>query len=113
MLLRQPVHLFYSYRVMAGLGVATLIYNLIFQLTGLGLLGVGIWARIQFSDYMNLSSHDYSTACYVLIGAGVIVTIIGFLGCCGALKEQGCMLKTVRKSLNIIVTIVSDIGNLV
>ncbi|KAL9964862.1 hypothetical protein ACROYT_G028563 [Oculina patagonica] len=70
------------------------VFNGLFWLTGLGLLGVGIWARIQFSDYMNLSSHDYSTACYVLIGAGVIVTIIGFLGCCGALKEQGCMLKT-------------------
>ena len=65
------------------------------QLTGLGLLGVGIWARVQFSDYMKLSSHDYSTACYVLIGAGVFVTVVGFLGCCGALKEQVCMLKSV------------------
>ena len=56
---------------------------------------MGIWARIQFSDYMKLSSHDYSTACYVLIGAGVLVIIIGFLGCCGALKEQAGMLKAV------------------
>jgi len=71
----------------------------IFQLTGLGLLGVGIWARVQFSDYMKLSSHDYSTACYVLISAGVVVIIIGFIGCCGALKERTCMLKTVRDCL--------------
>ncbi|KAJ7381430.1 Tetraspanin-7 [Desmophyllum pertusum] len=70
------------------------VFNTLFWLTGFGLLGVGIWVRVQFSDYMKLSSHDYSTACYVMIGAGVLVTIIGFLGCCGALKEQVCMLKT-------------------
>lgn len=77
-------------------------FNALFWLTGLGLLGVGIWARVQFSDYMKLSSHDYSTACYVLIGAGVFVTIIGFLGCCGALKEQVCMLKTFAVILGIL-----------
>ena len=60
---------------------------------------MGIWARIQFSDYMKLSSHDYSTACYVLIGAGALVIIIGFLGCCGAYKEQVCMLKTVSTNM--------------
>lgn len=70
------------------------VFVVLFWLTGLGLLGVGIWARVQFSDYMKLSSHDYSTACYVLIGAGVVVIIIGFIGCCGALKEHACMLKT-------------------
>ena len=58
---------------------------------------MGIWARVQFSDYMKLSSYDYSTACYVLIGTGVFVTLIGFLGCCGALKEQVCMLKSVSE----------------
>ncbi|XP_022791548.1 tetraspanin-7-like [Stylophora pistillata] len=70
------------------------VFNGLFWLTGGGMLVVGIWARVQFSDYMKLSSHDYSTACYVLIGAGALVIIIGFLGCCGAYREQVCMLKT-------------------
>lgn len=78
------------------------VFNALLWLTGLGLLVVGIWARVQFSDYMKLSSHDYSTACYVLIGAGVLVTIIGFLGCCGALKEQVCMLKSFAVILGIL-----------
>ncbi|XP_068732808.1 CD63 antigen-like [Montipora capricornis] len=77
-------------------------FNALFWLTGLGLLGVGIWARVQFSDYMKLSSYDYSTACYVLIGTGAFVTLIGFLGCCGALKEQVCMLKSFAVILGIL-----------
>jgi len=37
-----------------------------------------------------------------LIGAGVLVTVIGFLGCCGALKEQVCMLKSFAVILGIL-----------
>ncbi|EDO30838.1 predicted protein, partial [Nematostella vectensis] len=69
-------------------------FNALFWLMGLSVLAVGIWARIQFSDYMKLSSHDYATAAYILIGIGFLIAIIGFIGCCGALKEHTCLLKT-------------------
>ena len=29
---------------------------------------------------------------YALIGAGAVIFVIGFCGCCGALKESKCML---------------------
>lgn len=45
---------------------------------------------------MKLLSYDYFIVCYVLIGVGVFVIIIGFIGCCGGLKEYICMLKIVR-----------------
>ena len=31
-------------------------------------------------------------AAYVLIGVGAFVLIVGFFGCCGAIKESRCML---------------------
>lgn len=29
---------------------------------------------------------------YILIGAGALMMLVGFLGCCGALQESQCML---------------------
>lgn len=39
--------------------------------------------------------HDYISACvgvYILIGAGALMMVVGFLGCCGAIQESPCML---------------------
>lgn len=32
---------------------------------------------------------------YLLIGVGCVLLVIGFLGCCGAVRESRCMLLTV------------------
>lgn len=32
----------------------------------------------------------------LLIAVGVIIMVLGFLGCCGAIKENRCMLLLVR-----------------
>ena len=37
----------------------------------------------------------YATVAYTLIVFGVIVAVIAFLGCCGAMKESQCMLGAV------------------
>lgn len=29
---------------------------------------------------------------YILIGAGALMMVVGFLGCCGAIQESPCML---------------------
>ncbi len=37
----------------------------------------------------------YSYVCvgvYILIGAGALMMVVGFLGCCGAIQESPCML---------------------
>lgn len=33
---------------------------------------------------------------YILIGAGALMMVVGFLGCCGAIQESPCMLGLVR-----------------
>ena len=32
---------------------------------------------------------------YVLIAIGALMTVVGFLGCCGAYQESACLLGTV------------------
>lgn len=34
---------------------------------------------------------------YILIGAGSLVMLVGFFGCCGAVRESQCLLGSVSK----------------
>ncbi|KXJ24970.1 CD63 antigen [Exaiptasia diaphana] len=70
------------------------VFNALFWVMGCGVLSVGVWAIVQFNDYMKLSSHDFAIAAYILIGVGFFIAIVGFIGCCGALREHTCLLKT-------------------
>lgn len=45
---------------------------------------------------MAKGAQDYATGTYILLAAGALMTVIGFLGCCGALRESQCLLGTVR-----------------
>ena len=61
------------------------------------MLGIGIWSRIESKDWDSLLGDDGTivNASNILIAAGVFVMIIGFLGCCGAIKENRFLLITV------------------
>lgn len=69
------------------------LFNLIIWILGIAVLGVGIWSRIENDTWRDLISMDTITsAANLLIAAGVIVAILGFLGCCGAVKKVQTML---------------------
>ncbi|NWQ69652.1 TSN8 protein, partial [Neopipo cinnamomea] len=66
------------------------------QLCGSIILGVSIWIRVsEDAQQVNACSHT-STILFagvdLLIAVGSIIMILGFLGCCGAIKESRCML---------------------
>lgn len=69
------------------------------------LLIAGIFLRMDVSiNHTMVASYAENVAifhwmCYTLIGTGVIVTFIGFLGCCSAFQESSCMLGTVGRFL--------------
>ncbi|XP_013385776.1 tetraspanin-18 isoform X2 [Lingula anatina] len=81
------------------------VFNIIFFLLGGACLGVGIWVLLDSnasnwidkllnvnSDVAGItSSFDVAgllkTGAYMLIAGGGAVFVIGFLGCCGAVKE--------------------------
>lgn len=71
-----------------------IITNLLLWLAGIGVLAVSIWLYSDSAHYLSLSadSYMYHTAIFILIGAGAVMTIVGFIGCCGALRESQCML---------------------
>ncbi|KAF4116070.1 hypothetical protein G5714_003559 [Onychostoma macrolepis] len=71
------------------------IFNLIFWLGGCGLFGVGVWLAFTQSEFSSLPlSFPSLSAANLLLVAGGVTMITGFLGCLGALKEQKCLLMT-------------------
>ncbi|XP_068193623.1 tetraspanin-4 isoform X2 [Antennarius striatus] len=69
------------------------VFNLIFWLGGCGLFGVGVWLSFTQTEFSSLPlSFPSLSAANLLLVAGGITMITGFLGCLGALKEQRCLL---------------------
>lgn len=69
------------------------IFNLIFWLGGCGLFGVGVWLSFKQAEISALPlSFPSLSAANLLLVAGGITMVTGFLGCLGALKEQRCLL---------------------
>ena len=67
------------------------------QLGGCGLFGVGVWLSFKQAEISSLPlSFPSLSAANLLLVAGGITMVTGFLGCLGALKEQRCLLMTVR-----------------
>jgi len=85
--------------------------NLLIFLLGVAVLGCGIWVLVDspsFFDILNkvqdVCGNDcngmdstidlYASAAYILIVISALVVFIAFFGCCGAIKENKCMLGT-------------------
>ncbi|CAG9860725.1 unnamed protein product [Phyllotreta striolata] len=68
------------------------IFNFLFALSGLGVIITGAVVLSNVSDFNHFLSSDLLGPPVVLIVAGVIVFVIAFLGCFGAIKESYNML---------------------
>ncbi|XP_074511179.1 tetraspanin-4 [Sebastes fasciatus] len=69
------------------------VFNLIFWLGGCGLFGIGVWLSFTQAEFSSLPlSFPSLSAANLLLVAGGITMVTGFLGCLGALKEQRCLL---------------------
>ncbi|NXB40326.1 TSN8 protein, partial [Eulacestoma nigropectus] len=65
------------------------------QVCGSIILGVSIWIRVSGTQQVNACSHTsiiMFAGVNLLIAVGAIIMVLGFLGCCGAIKESRCML---------------------
>lgn len=70
---------------------------------GAAILGVGVWVKVDSGSLMGLLEHleddpsglsQLLNISYLLIAVGGVLLVIGFLGCCGAIRESRCMLLT-------------------
>ncbi|XP_024432206.2 tetraspanin-8 [Desmodus rotundus] len=72
------------------------IFNFLFWLCGIFILAVAIWIRVSKDGQELLSSGEAGINPYIgvniLIAVGATIMVLGFLGCCGAIKESRCML---------------------
>ncbi|XP_067346601.1 tetraspanin-11 isoform X3 [Channa argus] len=71
------------------------VFNFLFWMGGAAVLAVGIWTLVKKSDYLSLlASSTFAVSAYILILAGALVVITGFLGCCAVIREQRRCLST-------------------
>jgi len=69
------------------------IFNFMFYLAGLTVLGVGVWTLFFKSNYVVLlATKTYVATTYILIGAGLLVLFVGVIGCIGVTKLNRCCL---------------------
>ena len=59
---------------------------------------VGVLVKVAFGDYSNYDVDTLMVAVIFLLVVGVIVCLISVFGCCGAIKENYCMLMTVSRA---------------
>ncbi|KAK5605334.1 Tetraspanin-11 [Crenichthys baileyi] len=71
------------------------VFNFLFWVGGAAVLGVGVWTLVEKSDYLSLlASSTFAVSAYILILAGSLVVVTGFLGCCAVIREQKSCLST-------------------
>ncbi|KFW11990.1 Tetraspanin-8 [Fulmarus glacialis] len=69
------------------------IFNFLFWVCGSIILGVSIWIRVsKDAQQVNVCDSSLFAGVDLLIAVGSIIMVLGFLGCCGAVKESRCML---------------------
>ena len=67
------------------------------QISGVVIIIVGALIESIYRNYLNFLAPKLSFASppMVLIGVGLVIFVVGFFGCCGAAKENRCMVVTV------------------
>jgi len=79
------------------------ITNFVLFAAGAFLIGAGIYVWSEMKEFLEFFDERYSNGAILLGVCGLILFVIGFLGCCGAQKESQCMLYTFAALLSLIV----------
>ncbi|XP_034546690.1 tetraspanin-7 [Notolabrus celidotus] len=78
-------------------------YSLIFWVTGVILLAVGVWGKVSLEAYFSLDADESTTnAPYVLIGTGATIVIFGLFGCFATCRGSPWMLKLYAMFLTLV-----------
>ncbi|XP_043113228.1 tetraspanin-7 [Puntigrus tetrazona] len=77
-------------------------YSLIFWFTGVILLAVGVWGKVNLEFDLLLTSDKGTNAPYVLIGTGAVIIIFGLFGCFATCRGSPWMLKLYAMFLTLV-----------
>lgn len=82
----------------------TLYTSVLFtQLTGIIIISVGATVQGVYHGFPHFLSHEFYSVPTLLIVIGTMIFFISFLGCCGAVKENYCMIISVSRTRSIFV----------
>jgi len=84
------------------------IFNLTFFLAGLGLIIAGSLALTALDQYFVFLGGSLPGFTEFILVVGAVIFIIAFFGCCGAFKENYCMILTF--SLLMVIVFIMEIG---
>ena len=82
-----------------------LLFNLLFFFLGCAIIGVGIYMQVKMAAYFDLLGDITINSATIFIIVGVIITIISFFGCCGAIMENECMMYTFASLITLLLLI--------
>ncbi|XP_063783535.1 tetraspanin-8 [Pseudophryne corroboree] len=70
------------------------VFNFLFWVCGCVILGVSIYLRVSkdAQQELNIEGSGMLSAIDVMIAVGSIIMVLGFFGCCGAIRESRCLL---------------------
>ncbi|XP_047436386.1 tetraspanin-18-like [Mugil cephalus] len=70
------------------------IFNFFIFLGGSFLLGLGVWVLVDPLGFREVVAVNplLFTGVYVILALGGLLFLLGFLGCCGAIRENRCLL---------------------
>jgi len=71
-----------------------IFFNVIFFVVGMALIITGALVKTELSSYFQFYSGSATHLAVGLITIGCIIFIIAFFGCCGAWKDNYCMVRT-------------------
>lgn len=77
-------------------------FNLLFVIAGIALIATGAYVNLKMDEYYDFFGNDYLGPGILIITVGVLIFLIAFFGCCGAHKENYCLVMTFAVSLSII-----------
>jgi CD63 antigen len=70
------------------------LFNFIFAITGMALIGIGAYVKIQAEHYLDFVGTGYVNTPIFIIIVGVVIFVIAFFGCWGACTQNPCMIYT-------------------
>ncbi|XP_005154247.1 tetraspanin-18 [Melopsittacus undulatus] len=70
------------------------LFNFFIFLGGACLLGLGIWVIVDPTGFREIVAANplLFTGAYIMLAMGAMLFLLGFLGCCGAIRENKCLL---------------------
>ncbi|XP_035512743.1 CD63 antigen [Morone saxatilis] len=80
-------------------------FNFIFWLCGLALIVVGVLVQVGLHKTFTIKDATASGIPILIIIVGVVIFFISFFGCCGAWKENYCMITTFAIFLSLIIIV--------